>query len=439
MPATKTDVSKHTMLQTAAFWNIVPPLFNGLLRLSRLFAHFGLYLEGKYYLEQSRKVAEAVDAPVWLSQCLIVEAQYANRQRNDSYALDLLKQAQVVIGGDSPDRIMITLQSSLANCYWTNGQKQASDTAVTMVRNKIRTLTSREYLDNLLVKSGFTEDLHTQIGKLSLDKAELPSRQRPRARAGASKGNTKGDTATKTIRPPIEELPTIDVLPIYQIDGVVRRERASVALKLGDLEQASNLLNELDAAASDPQETALQAILKAELSLRRGLNDLATDPIFNILLESAVSHPSVGECEENVDSRRTDTTARPKRQPTQKPMAKAVKRKAKPGLSNEAMGYIQFLHAAQYTVTKILKVVQKITATNLLHRAMNVLTKATMLLNSVAKSDPRASNSPTFVVFVAGESLPHGSHVAANIDFRARSGRCHVQRTISPSRGVKIT
>ena len=400
----KEEMSKHAALRSAAFWSLVPRLINGLLQLTCLFAHVGLYPEADYYLKQSRRIAEASHAPRWLSRCLMMEAQHASRKGNESKALQLLEQTYEIIGDASHDGDFALLQSHLAACHTRKGEREAGDVAESKVRNKLRKLKSWHYLDNLLHKRNITEDINTQMGNLSIDKAEPAPPSRPRSRAVLSKGRPKTNATTKVAQSFSEELSILEILPLYQMETTLYRQQAAAALAMGDVALAFKQIDEWDGVPSNHQETVLRAILKAELKLRRVLYDLQKDPVFSVVPESAVSHPSIIQNGQRTDAKVITTAPCNTKQSRKKLPTKATVRQTKQDASVEERDHFQVLQTAQHTITEILRQVQTITATNSLHHAMDVLARISMMLSTLSSLRSRSCNSALFMVYVAGQS-----------------------------------
>ncbi|KAL9132139.1 MAG: hypothetical protein Q9217_000073 [Psora testacea] len=396
----KLETSKHAALQSAAFWKLVPRLFKGLLQLSGLFAHTGLYPEADYYLKQSQKIAIAVHASAWLSQYLMLEAQYASRLGRDSEALNLLKQAYQIVGDTSHDQTFATLQTRLAVCYARNGQTEAGDFAVTMARGTLRKLKSRPYLDNLLHKQSITENLTTQVNQLALDKVEPAPPSRPKTRVAVSKVRAETSAATKVPQPFSDELSAIDLLALYQMEATTCRECAAAALGKGDLELASEQLDEADSMANNPRDIVPRAISRAEVSLYRCLQDLARDPVYSIMPESAISLPSINNYGQCAETKPNTTDPCKTNQPPRKPTAKAIVRKVKQNVAVEQRGLISSLQAAQRTITDIIRHAQDVAATNSLYHAMNVLLRITMMLTTLSSPRCRIYDSATFMVYI---------------------------------------
>ena len=395
---------KHAALQSAPFWHLVPRLFKGLLHLSRLFAHNGLYPEANHYLKQSRKIAEAVNTSAWLSQYLLLEARYATRLGNESEALDLLLQASENIDDKWHRRTFVTLQTRLAVCYARKGQRESGDVAATLAGSALRQIRSREYLDNLLQKQHITDDLDLQIRKLTIDQIQPVMRSRPKNRAAISTGNAKTGAATKVMQPLSEQLPKSDVLALFQMEATTCRELAAVALSNGDLEIASNRFEEAHGIPNNLQYVVLRAVTRAEFSLQKGLREIERDPVFSIVLESAISHPSISGYGQCSASKAITSDACKHSQPTRKLLGKATVKSSKRNDLEEERGYIKYLMAAKRTVTDILSQAQTLGSTNSLYHAMDVLSRVVVILSALTSPGSGASDSATFASYTIGKS-----------------------------------
>ncbi|KAL9103560.1 MAG: hypothetical protein Q9163_001398 [Psora crenata] len=395
----KPETSKYALLQCAAFWKVVPRLFSALLQLSCLFAHNGLYTEASYYLTQSGKIAGAVCASNWLSKYWIVEAQYASRSGNDSGALDILQRAQAIVGNASNDRLSAMLQARLAVCLARNGQREAGDIAANMTKSMLQRLKSRQYVDALVHRKSAMGELNTLVSKLVLDKAESAPRSGPRTRVAVSKERAKESAAMNVTQPPFD-MPVADVLGLWQMEAAACRERADAALSKGDLELASVKLDETDGVPCSRQDLVLRAISTAELSLGRGLQSLAKDPIFSIVSESAISHPSASDHRQCTDTKAIKIDASRTSESLRKPMAKSIVQKPKQDVAVEQKGYVRSLQAAQRIIKEVFRQALLLAATNSLYHAMDVLSRITMMLCTLSLPGTQNPDSPTFIVYI---------------------------------------
>lgn len=291
--ATIQDVGKGSTIngRASVFWCLVPRLHRAFLQVAQLYENAGLFNEAKYYLERSQKSAEAASAPGLLCQSLSRLADLLTRSEDYAAANSTFELADKQFGALEGDQQYAAFQINLANYHLAQAQDQAAGRACGIAESALQRLAAPEYADDILSRGPSIEASQEQLSGLTIPEIPtLPSTTKKRNSVKRSTSKTIPSSKGTLVCRADPQAPS-SALDCLRREAL--RQRASLAVREGKLDQASEFLAQATSQYCTAHETVLHAILGAEISIKRGLNVISSDPVFCVLPESTVSLPSV--------------------------------------------------------------------------------------------------------------------------------------------------
>lgn len=397
-------LSVQVSLRMAVFWDLVPRLFNSLVHLSRLFAHEGLLPEARYYAEQSRKIADAVQAVRLRGQALALLGNYLTRKGEIQQGIDLLMQAEKASLGLQNDQHMALLYMYMAENHAlrreTNSEAGASDAAVSILEH----LMKASFVEGLNYQSTTEQSLEVAMDQLTLSEA-LPTRQPQTKRRVPTKPPARKTSAkTKQSTSNRETNISADTLVLFRLKGKSLRQRAQVAIRGNKLDLASSLLSEATDVVSVSQDRVLLAIAKGHLLLRKAQEKMAADPIFCVLPESTVSLPSLRNRQETIIQERSSKESQ-STSPPRKVAAKEPLRKPKQAQTLQPSDILELLNLTKESLISVSNIAKTMCSTATVHTMTDALTKTLMTLSAVSLSQPKVTENTLFVVYTMGKLI----------------------------------
>ena len=407
-PATKSSVERRAPKSTS-FWNLVPRLFNGLVVSSFRFAHAGLYPETKYHLDEARKIAEGVNAPFLLAQHLALSTVLTARSGNSKLSKTLLQQAQTSIEKYpiDPDAVILSARLKKLEIDLFEKDLDHCESIMATFDDAMRTLRKMKTWIN-----STHDSLHPLIANYTFQNSDTPpiqdqgytSRRQAKFCTAASKRRSKkfkSQVEAQILHTDLVHQVDAKTQPLCQAEGKVLLEQAIAALSLGEADMGSSLLEEFNQKPRKQQDTILQVVLLAEISLRKAIHELALHPIFNILPESTISHPAI--CRPGKVLETHEINRRIQGQTQQPKQASSRISARKPEVAAEEK-HVQLLHSTHQGLVGVLDLAQKSASNSALHHMLDVLSRTIVILTALPTSFS-FSVHPTFLNFTAGEVM----------------------------------
>ncbi|KAL9587499.1 MAG: hypothetical protein Q9212_000201 [Teloschistes hypoglaucus] len=390
--------------EASVFWSLVPLLHNAFLQLGQIYSDGGMFKEAKYYTERSLKLAEGASASGLLIQSLSRLANIQAHSNDYVGAHENFESAQRLLGPLAKDMRFVAFQMDLATYHLARGQTLAADEAHDVADATLQHLSAERSIDQPLHRQPDVQAIQEQMSDLSIgtvvlhpspNKRRVPAK-RPRARAVQSGkcGKTTPDNS------PDPEATSA----IQQLKYDLLRQRARFAMQQGKLEQASEHLAAALNQNCTSHETTLYAILSAEISIKRGLNAISSDPVFCVLPESTVSLPAVlpsGPLPSS-DVRDAPEIATGKRAVKRGAvLAKSRRMQVAPKANGDELCYD--FRQAQTESCRVLQLTKSLCPTSSLHRLSKVLAETLVRLSALnlAFPQPALQSGPKFLLHVA--------------------------------------
>lgn len=395
-------LSTQVAPRMAVFWGIVPRLFNSLVHLSQLFAHQGLLPEAQYYAEQSRKIADAVQAVRLRGQSLALLGNYLTRKGEFQQGIDLLMQAEKASLGLQSDQYIALLYIHIAENHALRRDMDSEASASDAAGKILEYLMKASFVEGLNYQSTTEQSLEVEMDKLTLSEALPTHRPQTKRRVPTKLPASKMSIKTKPSSSNRETNVIADTLLLSRMKGKSLRQLAHAAIRGNKLDLADSLLSEATDVSNFPQDRILLTIVKGHLLLRRAQEQMAADPIFCVLPESTVSHPSLRNRQETTVQERSSKETQSV-SPPRKAAAKRSLRKPTQAQTLQPSGILELLNLAQESLMSISNIAKTMCSTATIHLMTDVLTKTLMIRSAVTLSQPKVTASPSFVLYAMGK------------------------------------
>lgn len=397
-----------TMLQSVSFWSTARRLFDGLVHLSQLFAHWGLFSEGRYYMEQGLKIAEAVQAPCLRSQALSCLGDYLTRNGDAEKGTDLLKQAEEIRHNRHIDPHMASLQVFRANCYIHKKDTQAASEALEYAMRVLGQLMTAPFVKQSTSKPTAAQDLSAEMSQLSLHEGPVTRRLQTKARVASKKGASKSTVGVKATssRGITIITPTISILS--HLKATVLRQQASMAISMDKFELAASLLLEAANIPGRPQDLVIDKLGAGKLHLRQAIEAMAADPVFCVLPESTTSQPCISAVRgrQGVSASERSPKKKAPGSPLRSAVSKGASKDTRVGHAASSVRFLEFLGQAHESVLSVYEQAKMTCSTAIIHNMTDLLTRTIVMLSASTGSQAKGAANSMFALYVMGEPMP---------------------------------
>jgi separase len=371
-----------------SLWGLITPLFQGLTRLSELFAHHGLFQETIYYAEQADKLAQEVDSDSLQATASVLLGSTWLKAGFLKKGSEFLIHAEQFCSDKHESRDKAVLRYHMGKMHGLLGQEDAAITAYMNAEASLNIITSAEYIRGLERVADDSSLLEDEMARLSL-KQKKPAA--PRKTTGRPK-KTISKKATTRAKSPVETVsPVADECPqLLSFKSVVLRQRARALMTRQNFVDALNLLQEAEIHTTTRVELVDHSLSMAKQLLLQSLEQMGVDPVYSTLQECTISFPSIASA---IKSEQHGDKLSGKASPPRKPTAMRAIGDRNGSKSPVPNSFVDKLRQAQEFLVEA-------HATATLVAPMAVVHNASALLNSVTILLSAAS-------YMKGKSLPH--------------------------------
>ncbi|KAI1393525.1 peptidase family C50-domain-containing protein [Hypoxylon trugodes] len=358
------------------YWALARPLFRFLLQLSSTYSHVGMHQETVYYAEQALKVARALEANMFISQCLTWLSRVWLMANQPEKAIELATEAKDIILTLEPTYQNATMLCHLSSIYgeFKNPEVQTELTSK-----------AESILKNLDINDRITSTNALELGMAGLSIAEKPvvkaATRRPAATKASripSKTSTRKPAAKKPV-PPVEvpvqvkqEEPQLSFLR-----ASILRDHSTRLLKQKDWAAAVTTLRTAYELSKLPADVAQTCFLMGVALIRQSLEQMGHDAVFSVVQDSTISFPSVADLQANADQS----------SPAKAPATRKGRGPSKTALNN-TRSFIEKLREAQGHLLTAHSIASLNGDGDLVHRIATVLQNVVILLSNTASANP---------------------------------------------------
>ena len=399
--------TRHESLSSAAFWTLVPRLFEGLINLSKLFDHQGKFQEAEHYIEQARKIAGAVRANHSIGQCLAAAGDYRIRRGEVEQGFTLLQQATGLVSGAQQDRHYATLQCVISNAHMLRSEWRSGDVALNKAKQTLEDLMTPHFVHALSCMTSADLELESQMSSLNLKESPPMKDLQRKRRVPTKTSSVKKTNEQKAPKGQAENSLVTECFPLLRIQGKIMRQQSFNAIRQKDLANATLLLSEAGKRPADQQDIVLQELRAAQVLLCQGLEQMSADAVFCVLPDSTISHPATTYGERaghkqlpEVHLGGISSTLNSRRSP-----AKSSSRRTARTQTPQCRDFIDALKQARDTICSIQPLATTISSTAVIHSLSDIVGKTVMMLTAACPIEAKGPANSTFAVYCMGEFL----------------------------------
>ncbi|ROW12654.1 hypothetical protein VMCG_00205 [Cytospora schulzeri] len=272
-------------------WRLAHPVLRGLLFLSNIYAHLGMYQETVYYAEQAQKVAQAAGSEAYLVECDAWMSSISAKAGKLEDALKSVNEVKFRLDGGDYSSKLIGLCCQLSNIYREVGDFESEavmiETAEAMVNSMAGHLEIRDEVHDVTA----TETKATRLA-LRNTRATTTTTTTRKARAPAAKIAPKKTTTTDPT-PVLSESAEPEDAHLASLRASVIVEKASSLIHQKDWTGAWELLQELRQSSTVASHVLSELVTTAESLLGQSMDQMANDAVYSVIQESTLSFPSV--------------------------------------------------------------------------------------------------------------------------------------------------
>lgn len=274
-------------------WALITPLFQGLVRLSELFAHNGMFQETIYYAEQAYKLAAQAKSESLVAIASVLLGCTWLKAGSLDKGSEYLMYAKSVPTANHKSRDMAILEYHIASMHGLLGDSDAEHAAYVKADNVLNILMSSDHI-NILERITYEPSaIEDEMSKLTpnLNKPSLPKNPT---------GRSKPTSSTKKIKMPRDKKPLRassttgnECHQLLALKGTILRQRAKLLMMTRKFYDAAHLLEEAGNYTRTRSEQIDHNIHMGRQLLLQSLEQMNVDPVYSVLQDSTISFPSV--------------------------------------------------------------------------------------------------------------------------------------------------
>ena len=276
------------------FWALVAPLFRGLIHLSDVYAHHGMFQETMYYAEQAHTLVKEVGSDFYVAMASAYLGSRWLRAGVLDKGSEFLMESKKLSGADNKSRNAAILAYHLGSMHGLLGDHSAETAAYDDAELTIGRLMEPNFISQLdqLVGPAESLELEMEMSKLSLSKRKLSGKTKVAARPN---GTTKRKATVRAKSPPAEinTLIGLEYPQISSLKATVIRQKAATLASGRDYAEAQGLLSEMTAYSTTQIDLVEQGLAMARNLLLQSMDQMNSDPVYSVLQESTISFPSI--------------------------------------------------------------------------------------------------------------------------------------------------
>lgn len=274
-------------------WRLAHPVLKGLLFLSNIYAHLGMYQETVFYAEQAQKVAQAAGSEAYLAECDAWMSFISSRAGKLEDALKVVGQVRSRLNVGEYSSRLVSLCCRLGNIYREirdfDSEKEMIKAAEEMV--------SRMAGDS---ESGTGARKGEMVATVET-KARIPIRNKRATAATTTTRTTKAPaarTAPKKAAVKQSEPTGLTIVEhedayLVSLKASVLVEKASSMIHQRDWSGAWQLLQEVRESSKIAPSILCELLTTARSLLGQSMEQMSKDAVYSVIQESTLSFPSV--------------------------------------------------------------------------------------------------------------------------------------------------
>lgn len=402
--STNTDLATSTSGQSmcgSLFWALITPLLHGLIHLSNMYAHHGMFQETMYYAEQAHMLVKDIDSEAHKA----MTSAFMGRKWVEAGVLDkgsdLLMKAKGLCGFENESRDTATIAYHLGNMHSLLGDYDAEIAAYEEAEAILKRLTEKDYIDQLDNLTSPDETLGEKMSQLSLSKRKVPIKQKAVIRPKIA---TKRKMALRA-KSPLEASSSVgeECPQIVSFKAVVIRHKARALSTMKNYIEAHNLLLETSVYSNTQMDFVEQGLEMARQLILQSLERMTADPVYSVLQESTISFPSVVG-HSKTDKSTSDRLSIVKLSPPRILLSTRSSKEGGRSRSPAPDTFIDKLRLAQEQLTEVYSVALSVAPASLLYSISALLNSVAILLSATGQVKGKPLSHPGFASCSIGTS-----------------------------------
>ncbi|KAM0562555.1 hypothetical protein ACHAPJ_002245 [Fusarium lateritium] len=372
------------------FWALAFPLLRGLLHVSSVYAHLGMYQETIYYAESAQKIAESTGSALYRAQVLAWTGSVYHRAGKLTKALDFGNEAFEELPQDiSASRVQVACQ--LGGLYRDTGDEDKARELLQLAEETAQRLGDHGKVLSIQNEAKKTAPAATKARATATTRATRTATRTTRARAAATPApRTRKREATVKAQPS-----TAEVLKLPK-DAYQASLMASVILSraLGFISQKdwTSALSTLEDAKELPKLFGIlsqEQVVTAISLIGHSTEQMIHDPVFSVIQDSTISFPAIAAS----DKSRPSLSQTPPR----KGRAAATERKGSKETSVPA--FAEALRKAQELLLEAHASTLSTANSTMVHRISALLQNTVILLSATSTTQSKVLAGSGFATF----------------------------------------
>ena len=393
-----TNYMERSVIKTGS---LTPQLFDALTNLAGVYAHQGLLADSRYYLEQSVKVAKNA-GPSFQGRYHAQLGQYLVRSGDMENGNNHLSQAGAMCNATEPICHFMALQMALAESLAKSNKPQSATSALALANSKLESMMQTDHTDRIVCGGSGSMVRGVQNNSIGDTSSTVKSRITGGTKIAAKR---KGPTNSQVLQVASAKSRADDCIAFVRMKATLLRYQAWIAMGEVDFDRAEQSISDAVQCNSTPLSRIGNTMLTATLATRRALADMATDLVFCVIPESTICCPSiqstgrVGEDSSDGSPAKREDIRVVARGKTSKANLKTTKSSKKP----VPPGFVELLNQAREDLNKIRSLTVIAGSTADLHKLVDGLIRALMMLSAFPSSRATHLQNPTFAMYVMGK------------------------------------
>ncbi|KAH7159985.1 peptidase family C50-domain-containing protein [Dactylonectria estremocensis] len=296
------------------FWALAFPLLRGLLHISSVYAHLGMFQETMYYAESAQKIADSTGSPLYRAQVLAWIGSVYHRAGKLEKALDYGNEA----GDQMPEDICVSriqLACQLSDLYRDIGNEEKAAHMLKLAEETTQRLGGHGKLPNS------SENIEKPTATALKGRATTTTRATRSTRTTKVKVTaTPAPRTRKRATAPKAEAPLTEVdlkLPkdIYQA-SLMASIILSRALSFINQKDWTSALSTLEHAKELPKlfgTLSQEQVVTAISLIGHSTEQMIHDPVFSVVQDSTISFPAISNTDKSAYGRFSIAQTPPRR------------------------------------------------------------------------------------------------------------------------------
>ncbi|KAH7263268.1 peptidase family C50-domain-containing protein [Fusarium tricinctum] len=276
------------------FWSLAFPLLRGLLHVSSVYAHLGMYQETIYYAESAQKIAESTGSPLYRAQVLAWIGSVYHRAGKLTKALDFGNEAFEELPQDiSASRVQVACQ--LGGLFRDSGDEVKARELLQLAEETAQRLGDHGKVLSIQNEAKKTAPVAAKARAAATTRATRTATRTTRAKATPAPAprTRKRETTVKTQPSTTEvlKLPTDAYQASLVASIILSRALGFISQKdwasaLSTLEHAKELPKLFGTLSQEQVVTAISLI-------GHSTEQMIHDPVFSVIQDSTISFPAI--------------------------------------------------------------------------------------------------------------------------------------------------